>query len=218
MDLAWDGSEKLMKSVSMDCGMPVFEIRKYEEDDSEMNPMMFMSDVQDSLLSFSVLQQEMPESLGIHDFKVVAYFTDATENIIESEPFSVKISNPCIDPVITEPEFANQDYVISYESGSYSLAPLFAVTPQSCKSKLETIVPPALENHVIFDPDSQTFAFEEITDSLDLSGDTETIYTIDVIYSVLDPQTDEPLSVTERSFTLTIKNPCISEENLNFLS
>ena len=160
----------------------------------------------------------MPESQGVHDFKVIAYFTDATENVIESEPFKVKISNPCVDPIITEPEFANQDYMISNVSGSYSLSPLFDVTPQSCKSKLETIVPPELHNHVTFDPDFQTFAFQQITDSLELSGDTETTYTIEVIYSVLDPQTDEPLSVTERSFTLTIRNPCLSEDNLNFLT
>ena len=44
-----------MKSVSMDCGEPVFEIKKYEEEDTEIDPLMFTSDVQDSLLSFSIL-------------------------------------------------------------------------------------------------------------------------------------------------------------------
>ena len=32
-DLAWDGSDKLMKSVSMDCGEPVFEIKKQTQND-----------------------------------------------------------------------------------------------------------------------------------------------------------------------------------------
>ena len=59
---------------------------------------MFASENLDSNLSFSILQQDMPESEGVHDFKVIAYFTDAPENHIDSEPFSVMISSACVDP------------------------------------------------------------------------------------------------------------------------
>ena len=76
--------------------------------------------------------------------------------------------------------------MISNASGSYTMSPLFAVSPTSCKSKLETIVPPELEDHVTFDLDSQTFNFLQITDTLILSGDTEKTYTIEVIYTVLN--------------------------------
>ena len=148
---------------------------------------------------------------------MIAYYSDAPDNYIVSPEFQIYIMDPCDSPHITQPTLANQEYTITYASGTYPLDPLFSVSPSHCQTRIEAVVPASLQTYVLFDPEAQAFTYQEIKDTLELSGDWQTTYTIELFYSVLN-ENGQVTSVTNLSYDLTIKNPCVSEDNLNFIT
>jgi hypothetical protein len=64
---------------------------------------------------------------------------------------------------------------------------------------------------LVWDPQAQTAGLDQITDSLDLSGDTEIQYDILISYVTKDVNGNDR-TTTDVILPIIIKNPCIDPE------
>ena len=100
-----------------------------------------------------------------------------------------------------------QHYTITDNAFSYPLMPQYSTDPSFCPSEFELEVEGALDGVLTFDEATQTFELGQITDSLALSGNTETSYTVTLTYKVSNQ--DGLVQSFEKQFEFTVKNPCV---------
>ena len=86
-----------------------------------------------------------------------------------------------------------------------------------CKYNLQVIPSVELIDYLEFDEAIQVFVFPQISDSLKLSGPTETTYPIEIVF-IVSNQAGAHVLTKQRTFNLTIKNPCIDPTNLTVVT
>ena len=80
--------------------------------------------------------------------------------------------------------------------------------PAFCQDRIEIDAPAGLESLLSFDEGSQILSLGTITDSLDLAGNPEIVYTIPTVLYWKD-YAGNPVNSESVDQTLTIKNPCL---------
>lgn len=107
-----------------------------------------------------------------------AYFEAAPENYIDSTVFKVKIIDQCDSATVTQPIVEDLVYTITEPALTYSMVPLFTVSPDYCNKMLQVNTVEVIASYIKFNHESQTFTFPQLTDSLELSGPDEKTYPI----------------------------------------
>ena len=82
------------------------------------------------------------------------------------------------------------------------------MTPTWCTNKIEYSAP-GLETYLVLNKGTQTYVIPQISNSLDLSGLVETVYTVTTDFIVSDYAGTETKHSVD--YELTIKNPCIDQ-------
>ena len=86
------------------------------------------------------------------------------------------------------------------------------MTPDYCDVVISATIGTAadsLDTKLSFDNTTQTFSLPQFSDSLDLSGNTETDYTVTVSYETFSKYQVAAQQSGSKDLIYTIKNPCI---------
>ena len=138
----------------------------------------------------------------------------------------MELIDPCAAATVSirEAGLAPQEYSITNNDATYRPSPLFRENQGICVTQITaseaTLLPSgarrltAGEAPLTFDESLQRFTFARILDDLTLAGQTETAYTITMNYKVFSIYAADPAVPTydeEKTFTWTVKNPCIDD-------
>lgn len=124
-----------MSSAEQNCGYLKIDI--VNADGTLIDGQLFRDQRLAYTRSFVICQQRILSSVGMHNFRIRAYFTIAPHNYADSAEFSVKIVDPCDSPsLVTYPVLADQEYTITDSGYEYHLQPKFHVKPELCPALL----------------------------------------------------------------------------------
>jgi hypothetical protein len=107
---------------------------------------------------------------------------------------------------------ADQTTTLTTAAYTTTFDPLFTVTPSFCANRID-VTATGLDDYVSFDEGTQTISYPQVIDSLVLSGDTQTEYTVTVEVVTIDYDGNETKTPIE--YTVTLKNPCIDTDFVN---
>jgi len=122
------------------------------------------------------------------------------------------LEDPCKNVSITVPEATTQIYVITDPDGSYTLQPMFSVTPDFCPYEITATYN---EDVIDFNSDEQKITIPTITDTLTPSNpldDGRSNHEYPVITRITVTQADGTQTTESVTTTVIVKNPCLDPD------
>lgn len=108
---------------------------------------------------------------------------------------------------VTSPILANQEYTLTNPDETYNPTQMYSVEPSWCDFEVTITPDSAIQPYLSYATLSETFTFQQVSDSTALSGPIETTYDVDIQLVVRDFDGAEVFTETS-TYTWTIKNPC----------
>ena len=124
-------SNLITTSTSIDCGALTIEFFNDDNGQTELDPALFVINMDSS--AFTTLYTEDVNKKGEYPIKYRVFYNDYPENVVTlSEPFTIKVIDPCEDMVsVSASTAADQEYVITQAAKTYQI-PAFSVSPDWC--------------------------------------------------------------------------------------
>ena len=161
---------------------------------------------------------------GQYQVAITGTPTEATDPAASAEtaaPYVYTLVDPCLDVTIVSTDLqANHDLTITEAGRPYTSATLFDISLDYCVKDSTMTLPEiaGLSDVISYNSETQQFTLSQITDSLALlDGQLEKTFTITMDYAAKTVDGTDVATET-KTFTLTLKNPCVDTDYVNIVA